>query len=62
MSLVKQNNCHKLHQGRFRLDIRKEILLRKNGNTLEQAAQGSGGLSVPGSVKEKGRCGTECHG
>ena len=28
---------------------------------LEWAAQGSGGVTVPGSVQEKFRCGTEGH-
>jgi len=32
--------------------------LRKSGETLGQAAQGSGGVTVPGGFQEKGRCGT----
>jgi len=35
-------NGLKLYQWRFRLDIRKKFLLRKSGDTLAQAAQGSG--------------------
>ena len=33
-----------------------------SGEALAQAAQGSGGVTVPGGVQEKGRCGTEAHG
>jgi len=42
------------HQGKF--------LLRKSGEALIQAAQGGGGVTIPGSVQVKGRCGTEGHG
>ena len=31
------------------------------GEALEQAAQGGGGITVPGSVQELSRCGTERH-
>jgi len=33
----------------------------KSDEVLAQAAQGGGGVAVPGSVQEKGRCGTEGH-
>ena len=37
----------KLHQGRFRLDIRKKLFSERT-----QAAQGGGGVTVPGGVQE----------
>ena len=33
-----------------------------SGQVLEHAAQGSGEVTVPDGVHEKGRCGTEGHG
>lgn len=44
----------KLFQGRFRLDSRKIFFI---GQALEQAEQGSGGITVPGGVQKTGRCG-----
>ena len=38
-----------------------KILLRKSGQALKQAAQASGGVTVPGSVQEPCRRGTEGH-
>ena len=52
-------NGLKLHQGRFRLDIWKKILLQKSGEALAQAAQGGGGVTVPGGVEETLRCHTK---
>jgi len=40
----------KLRQGRFRLYIRKNVFTKKSGQALEQAAQGSGGVTIPGGV------------
>ena len=37
----------------------EEFLLRRRGNVLEQAAQGSGGVMVSGDVQEMGRYSTE---
>ena len=51
-----------LHQGRFRLDIRKKMILQKSGNILEGAAQGGGGNIPPGGVQEPHRCCTKGHG
>jgi len=52
----------KLQQGRFRLDIRKKFLYRKSCEALEQAAQGSGGVIVPGGVQKACKYGTSGHG
>lgn len=40
-----------LHQGRFRMAMRKKVFSNRGAQALEQAAQGCGGLTVPG-----GRC------
>jgi len=34
-------------------------VIRKSGEALTQAAQGGGGVTVPGDVQEMWRCGTE---
>ena len=51
-----------LLQGRFRLDIRKNFFAERVKRALEQAAQGSGGVTIPGGVKKKCRCDTSGHG
>ena len=45
----------------FQVRISLEPELRKSGEALEQAAQGGGGVTVPGGVQERWRCGTEGH-
>jgi len=40
----------------------EKIHLRKSGEALEQAAQGVGGVTIPGGVQEKGSCGNWGHG
>ena len=36
-----------------------KILLWKSGEVLEQAAQGGGGVTIPGGFQEEGKCGTK---
>ena len=42
--------------------IRMLFLLRKSGEALAQAAQGGGGVALPGGVQGSRRCGTEVCG
>jgi len=51
----------KLHQGRFRLDIRKNFFT-ESCQALEHAAQGSGGVTIPGGVQKMRRRGSSGHG
>ena len=44
------------------IEYQEKFLLRMSGQVLEHAAQGSGEVTVPDGVHEKGRCGTEGHG
>lgn len=44
-------NGLKLHQGRFRVDIKK--IIRKIGDTSEQAAQEGGGVTVLEVLKKR---------
>ena len=37
----------------------EKFLLQKSGDALTQAAQGGGGVTIPGGVQETRRCGTE---
>ena len=53
-----RGNALKLYQRKFRLNIRKKSL-RNSGEALAQAAQGSGGVTVPGGVLREGRSDTE---
>jgi len=39
-----------------------KISLRKSGQALARAAQGSGGVTIPGGVQETCGCGTSGHG
>jgi len=40
----------KLCQGRFRLDIRKNLYDERGGQTLERSASGNGGVPIPGGI------------
>jgi len=51
-----------LYQERLRLDIRKKPLLQRILEALAQAAQGGGGVTIPGVVQETCGCGTEGRG
>ena len=48
--------------GEVQIGYYEKIILRKNGEALEKAAQGGGGGTIPGDVQETCRCGTERHG
>ena len=48
--------------GELQVGYSEEFLLRKSDEALEQPAQGGGGVTVPGGVQKKQRCGTEGHG
>jgi len=54
-----RGNGLKLHQGRFRLE---KFLSCKSGQALDQAAQGSGGVLIPGGVQKPCRCSTWGYG
>ena len=55
-----RGNGLQLHQGRFRLDSRKNLL--KEWSRIEQAAQGCGGVTIPGGVQKTCRCDTSGYG
>jgi len=55
-----RGNGLQLHQGKFRLDIRKNFC--KGGQALEQAAQVGGGVPIPRGVQKTCRYGSSGHG
>ena len=48
-----RSNDFKLKEGRFRLDIKEEFFYSEDGETLEQAAQRSGGCPIIRSVQDQ---------
>jgi len=57
-----RGNCLKLRQGRFKLDIRKNLFSKWAVRHWNWAAQGGGGVTVPGGVQQTFRCCIEEHG
>ena len=51
-----------LHQWEIQIQYQETFTHKKSGKTLAQAAQGGGGVTVPGDVQETCGCGTEGHG
>ena len=45
--------------GKAQVGYQEKNFLRKGGQVLEWAAQGGGGVTVPGGVRETFRCCTE---
>jgi len=45
--------------GDVQVGHQEEFILRKSGEVLAQAAQGAGGVTIPGGVQEPCECGTE---
>ena len=45
--------------GEVQLGCYEQFLLRRSCSASAQAAQGSGGVTIPGGVQEKGRRGAE---
>ena len=48
--------------GELQIGYEEKLLLQKSGEAVAQAAQGGGGVTIPGGVPEMRRCGTEGHG
>ena len=42
------------HSAEFQVRYKENFILRRSDNALEQAAQGIGGVTIPGCVQEKG--------
>ncbi|NXN41075.1 SYYM protein, partial [Rhinoptilus africanus] len=60
--ITSRANGLKSQQGRFRLGTGEKILHRKGYQTLELAAQGSGGIAIPGVNFTKRMTGTDVFG
>jgi len=56
-----RGNEFKLHQGMFQLHIRKNHC-NNRGEVSQWAAEGGGGVTIPGSFQEVCKCGTKEHG
>jgi len=48
-----RGNGLKLCRGRFSFEMRRNFFFKKSSQTLEQVAQGGGGVTVPGGVQGK---------
>ena len=48
--------------GEVQVERQEKFPLSKSGEAFAQAAQGGGGVTVPGDFQENGKCGTEGHG
>ena len=44
-------NGFKFKEGRFRLDIKKNVFYKEGGEALEQAAQRRGGCPIPAHIQ-----------
>ena len=49
-------------QGEVQVGYKEWFLLGKSSDSLAQAAQGGGGVTVPEGVQVEWRCGSEGHG
>jgi len=54
-----QGNSLTVYQGKFRLDVGKNLFLEKFVQALEWAAQGSGGVTIPEGIWEMCECDTK---
>jgi len=61
-SLVGRNLWRSPTPSSAQVVYQEKFLLRMSGTALEQAAQGGGGVTVPGGGQEAWRCSTEGRG